>query len=199
MKPVLDLRDMPLIRGSILFALLLSMLGFGLVKIAHDGSKEMRESHGRIMGQRREIRDMLSRLGAEEQEIRQKLVRYQDLMKHGYLNPEHRLEWVEQIGKIKERRKLFEVNYELAPQRSIDNGDGAGFELMSSTMKLQMRLLHEEDLLNFLADLRGSVRAYLRLRSCTVERLPKNGERPASAAGLQAECLIDWITLRERQ
>ncbi len=198
MKTALALRDLPLLRGTLLFAVLLSLFGLTLLKIAHDGAKEMREQHGRILAQHRNIRENLSRLATDEREIRQKLARYEDLVKHGYLNQEQRLEWVEQIRRIKVRRKLIEVNYELAAQQSLDKTDSVGYELMSSAMKLQMRLLHEEDLLNFLADLRGSVRAYLRIRSCALERLPKSNGRPSDAAELKAECLIDWITLRER-
>ncbi len=199
MKPSLDLRDLPLIRGSILLSLLLSMLGLGLVKVSHDGSTEMREILERLRSQRREIKEMQARLRSDEQEIRRTRLRYEEITKRGYLNREHRLEWVERIRKIREQRKLIEVNYELAPQQSVSNADGSGFEVMSSTMRLRMRLLHEEDLLNFLADLRGSVQAYLSIRSCIVERLPQIGELPTTAAGLQAECLIDWLTLRERK
>ena len=83
--------------------------------------------------------------------------------------------------------------------KKTDRADGTHYELMSSAMKLQMRLLHEEDLLNFLADLRDSVSAYLRIRRCDLDRLPRSGNMPVTSAELKAECLIDWLTLREQQ
>ena len=100
MKPSLDLRDLPLIRGSILLSLLLSMLGLGLVKVSHDGSTEMREILERLRSQRREIKEMQARLRSDEQEIRRTRLRYEEITKRGYLNREHRLEWVERIRKI---------------------------------------------------------------------------------------------------
>ncbi len=197
MKPELNLGDLPRIREALLFALLLSLLGLGLAKSSLDLSKEMRDAHARILGQRREIQVMLARARDEEREIRQKLVRYEELIKRGYVGPEHRLEWVARIREIKERRKLLAVQYEFSPQHAVEHGVAGGYELRSSSMKLQMHLLHEDDLLNFLADLKGSVQAYIRVRSCDVERL--SGDRQIAAAQLKAECLIDWITWRELQ
>ena len=199
MEPTISLRDLPRIRWSLLFALLLSLLGFGIVKSSLDLLKEMQETHARVLGKRQEIQGMLSRVRNEELEIRQKLARYEELVKHGYVGQEHRLEWVAQIRAVKERRKVFGVKYELAPQQSIDNAAGGGYELMSSSMKLQMQLLHEEDLLDFLTDLRGSVQAYLRIRACDVERLATGGNQQLTSAQLKAECTIDWITWRVRQ
>jgi hypothetical protein len=64
-------------------------------------------------------------------------------------------------------------------------------------MTVQLRLLHEEDLLRFLDDLRRQARALIRIDSCNVSRLAR-GIDPTSgtSAQLQAECKIDWITLR---
>lgn len=197
MKTDLNLGDLPRIRAALLFALLSSLLGLGLAKSSLDLSKAMRESHARVLGQHREIQGMLARARDEEREIRQKLARYEELIKRGYVGPEHRLEWVARIREIKERRKLLAVQYELSPQSSVGNADAGGYELRSSSMKLRMQLLHEDDLLNFLADLKGSVQAYIRVRSCDVERL--SGDRQITAAQLKAECLIDWITWRELQ
>jgi hypothetical protein len=69
---------------------------------------------------------------------------------------------------------------------------------MSSTMNLQMPLLHENDLLGFLADLRRNVHAHLMVRDCAIERGAQAQER-CVAAQLRAVCTIDWITLREKR
>jgi hypothetical protein len=76
-----------------------------------------------------------------------------------------------------------------------------GFEIMSSQMRLQIHLLHEGELLAFLADLRtdlrSTVEALVLVRSCAIERLaPGIGDR-GSKAQLKAECTLEWITLKE--
>jgi hypothetical protein len=92
------------------------------------------------------------------------------------------------------------MRYEFAPRRALD-GEGAEqrFGLNASAMSLQARLLHEEDLVWLLDDLARRAPALIQPRRCDVSRLP-----PANATGalrdglLSADCLIDWITLRER-
>ena len=101
---------------------------------------------------------------------------------------------VEQIRKIKTTRKLLDVLYELEPQQVLDGTNASGFVFMVNNMRLQMQLLHEDDLLVFLADLRDGMRAYTSVKSCNVMRQA----RPGSSVQLSADCSVDWITLRER-
>ena len=68
-------------------------------------------------------------------------------------------------------------------------------------MKVQLKLLHEEDLARLLADLREQANALTLVRSCDVQRLPGGASETQAKGGVQAtleaECLIDWVTLRE--
>ena len=64
-------------------------------------------------------------------------------------------------------------------------------------MKVQIKLLHEDDLTRLLTDLRQNARALLQVKSCNVTRLPRGGSELGMHANLQAECQIDWITARE--
>jgi hypothetical protein len=146
-----------------------------------------------------EARTRLVRARDEEQELRDKIARYRELVARGLIGDEHRLDWLERIRSIKLARKLIDVQYELQPQQLIDpslSANAAGdIEFMSSSMQLQLLLLHEEDLLNFLADLGDGVDAFVRVRQCKVERIPAN----ARMAQLRADCLLDWITLRPKK
>lgn len=149
-----------------------------------------------------EIRSKLSRARDEEQEIKQKIARFRELQARGVIGEERRLDWVELIQQIKAARKLYDIQYELAPQHAAEGAGVASaadaYDFRASTMRLQMQLLHEEDLLNFLADLRSSASAFIRPGDCLVERMPKSqGERPGITPQLRAECSLDWITIRE--
>ena len=66
-------------------------------------------------------------------------------------------------------------------------------------MKLRMELLHENDLLNFLADLRAEVQGYIRVSGCDLARSPTAVPNHGPAAQLHATCDIDWITIRENR
>ena len=74
---------------------------------------------------------------------------------------------------------------------------GAGFTFNVSPMKVQLKLLHEEDLTRFLGDLNEQARALIQVRYCKVTRQPQGQAGTSGQANLLAECRIDWVTLRE--
>lgn len=150
---------------------------------------------------RSEAQNRLFRARDEEQELRATTARFQELAQRGVIGDERRLDWVEQIRRIRDARKLFDLQYEIAPQKALEGGvPGGPYTFMTSPMHLTMQLLHEEDLIGFLDDLSAQVPAYLRTRRCTMDRLPMPLVPPAVAAPqLRAECELDWITVRKVQ
>ena len=64
-------------------------------------------------------------------------------------------------------------------------------------MKLELKLLHEEDLTRLLDDLRREAPALIQPRRCDISRLARTAADGVSTASLQAGCLIDWITVRK--
>ena len=49
------------------------------------------------------------------------------------------------------------------------------------------------------SDLRASAHAYIRVRRCDVERLPRASDSSGIPPQLGADCTIDWITVREKK
>ena len=144
-----------------------------------------------------------ARTDQEAEELREKIAVYQTLEASGIIGQEHRLDWIEKIGKIRKARKLIDLTYEIGPQKLLDAKvvppNLNGFDIMSSPMKLQMSLLHENDLLDFLADLRKETQAYLRVRSCDLTRATPATAEHGPVAQLHADCDIEWITLRDKR
>ncbi|MBU1235771.1 MAG: hypothetical protein KJ634_09505 [Gammaproteobacteria bacterium] len=192
------------IRWALGFLVLATLIGYALATTSRKLTEAAQADQFRLQAQQRDIRARLNRAPEEEQELRSKIALYQELQQRGIIGQEERLDWVEQIGRIKAERRLLDVQYEIAAQKSVDSallpaGAMAGeYEFMSSTMNLQMPLLHEDDLLGFLDDLRKSVHAQLLVRECAIDRLPPGADRRV-AAQLRATCTIDWITLREKR
>jgi hypothetical protein len=193
------------LRWSLAIFLVLAAAGVAVALVSQQFIRQAHQREQQLTGQLSDIHAKLSTARDETEEIRGKISRYQELAGRGVIGQEERLDWVEKIAKIKTARRLFDVQYELAPQKPADpailpdGAAGGGFEFMASPMKLQMQLLHEDDLLGFLADLRQSVRAILLVRNCTVERLPRNPNERNLQPQLKADCDIDWITLREKK
>lgn len=197
--------DFRRIQWGLLALVVFALLGAGVVFSSLQMTKTAKVAAKQVEVERGEIRNKLAQARTEEQEIRGKIARYQELIDRGYVTEEQRLDWIERIAQIRTARKLIDVQYELMPQRPVETAllpegaAGGGYEFMSSTMKLQMQLLHEGDLLGFLADLRTSVRALIVVRQCTIERIRAAAAERGTQAQLKADCDIDWITLREKK
>ena len=187
-------QDLSRIAWSLVLSLLLALLGFWAVQDSLKVLADRQMRHRLARSERTEIRNKLARARVDGHELKQRLARYDELLRRGILGPERRLDWVEEIRRLTRKERLPDLRYELAPQQLLRDGAGSGYEFMSSNMMLQIRLLHEEQLLDFLAELRARVPAYVRINSCKLKRLPHIG-----SPQLSAECSLDWITLKERK
>jgi len=195
--------DLKRLQWSIAFLVMLTLVGIGSLWITQQlkasGEKAVREA----TTARRDIQTKLSRAREEEQELRDKIGRFQTLKAQGYIGPEQRLDWIETLARIKTSRRIFRLDYEFAPQRPVDaailpgGAAAGGFEIMASQMKLQLQILHEGELLAFLAELRESVQALIQVRSCALERIPASNTDRGRNAQIKADCTLEWITLKE--
>lgn len=190
--------DLPKLRNSVLLALLGLATGAAIVY----ASVQVRESaeRARVAAtmQRDEADRKLRQVRDEESEIKQKSRLFNQLQQRGIIGEEQRLDWVELLKEIRDRRRLLDLRYDISPQRQIEGGKPGEFAFYASAMRLQLKLLHEEDLVRLLADLREQAKALIRVNRCRVERLPSGAdERSSGRANLQADCELDWLTARE--
>ena len=193
----IDGSDLPKIQSSLLAALLMTFVGAGAVYATLDATKTAKLAQASAQAQRNEIDRKLKRIFSEENEIKQDSALFNQLAERGVIGEEKRLDWIEQLKAIREKRKLFDLQYEIAPQRRLDTDAAKGFAFYSSTMRLQLKLLHEEDLTRLIDDLRERAHALIQVKHCDVSRLPQGATDGSTIAQLQADCRIDWITLRE--
>lgn len=199
----LDANDLKRMQWAIAFLVVMTLIGGGSVWSVQQLKRSSEKSLRDVSAERRDIQGKLARAREEQQELRDKIGRFRELKAHGLIGPEQRLDWIEIIARLKAARGIFKLDFEFAPQRPVDasvlpgGASAGGFEIMSSQMRLQLQLLHEGELLNFLSALRDAVPALVQVRSCTIERLaPGNTDRGKNAQ-LKAECILEWITLRE--
>jgi hypothetical protein len=169
--------------------------------LADDYLKQSKTARDAMTAQRREVQSRLARATEEEREIRENLQQYKAIAERGIIGEERRLDWIDTIAAIKNERHLFSIRYELDAQRPLDypGFSGGGVDFMVSRMKIEMQLLHEEDLLHFIDDLSRRVKSYLSVRSCMVTRLDRAAIPGTSLAPrLRADCVFDMITIRNK-
>lgn len=198
-----NLEDLKRLQWALAFLVIMTLVGIASVWTTQQLKASSERAVQETTTARRDIQSKLARAREEEQELRDKIGRFQALKAQGYIGPERRLDWIEAIARIKTSRRIFKLDYEFAPQRPVDaailpgGAAAGGFEIMASQMKLQMQLLHEGELLAFLAELRESVQALIQIRSCTIERIPASNMDRGRNAQLKADCTLEWITLKE--
>ncbi len=116
------------------------------------------------------------------------------------LGEEQRLEWADAMTRIRTTRELLDLRYLVDKQRLLSTfaGKPAGVELYASSMRVEIALLHEGDLLGFLRDLRDSGNAYYSVKRCAISRTGTAPTGTSIVPRLRADCEIDLITIIDR-
>jgi hypothetical protein len=184
----------------LLIAVALIVLGLVLVNMANNS---FRNETGRLATAKAErIRNFerLARIAEEEREVKEKLNVYQQLKALNVLGEERRLEWADAITRIRTQRELLDLRYRVERQQLLVSvpGKPAPVDFFASTMRVDLALLHEEDLLRFLSDLRASGNAYYAIRKCHVTRSGPAAGATSLMPRLRADCIIDLITIIDR-
>ena len=147
-----------------------------------------------------QARERLMRIAEEEKEVIDKLEVYRRLQSLHILGEEQRLEWADAMTRIRTTRELLDLRYNVGRQRLLASAPGkpANVDFYASTMKVDIALLHEGDLLGFLHDLRESGNAFYAVRRCLITRTGIAATGTSIVPRLRADCEVDLITILDR-
>ena len=154
----------------------------------HDAQRELRAAQSELNNAKQDQENLRDYQGEYLASVNQHLI-----------GNEQRLDWVESLEKLRQQKLVSELHYNIGPQKTytpqppIDSGN---FDIKYSEMKLQLSLLHEDQLLDFFDELRGQIKGWYQLDGCSIVRAP--GEAQNNATQLTAECSGGWITLKNR-
>jgi hypothetical protein len=184
----------------LLISLAMLAVGAGIVISAREGVRMAQTQLARTQAERRQNAERLARIAEEEREVSQKMDVYKQLKALNILGEEQRLEWADAINRIRVQRELLDVRYRIERQKLLSSmpGKPASVDFFASSMRVDLQLLHEEDLLRFLADLRASGNAYYAVKKCTITRTGQAVGGIAMTPRLSASCDIDLITVVDR-
>ncbi len=189
--------DLPKLQLPLLALIVMIALGTGSILFSRSQLSQAQARLSSAQQQRKDIDNKLRQLRREENQIRQKAAIFGELQSRRILGEEQRLEWVELLENIRARHRLPDMRYEIAPRHALEKTPAGQLALFASTMRLELKLLHEEDLTRLLDDLRREAPALIQTRRCDISRLQGTIAKEMPAASLQASCLIDWITVRK--
>ena len=187
-----------LLPAGITLALLAA--GVALIWSADNALAGARIELAAAQAERRQNAERLARISEEEREVSEKLDVYRRLGQLNILGEERRLEWADAITRIRGERELLDLRYRVERQRLLTSvpGKPANVDFFASTMKVELPLLPEEDLLRFLADLRNSGNAFYSVQRCVLSRTGQAATGVGITPRLRAECEIDLVTIIDR-
>ena len=123
---------------------------------------------------------------------------YEDLRRSGTIGPEQRVNWLDALRAANQEAHTLGVDYQLSQQSAapikLDTGN---YKLQQTTMKLRIKLLHEEDLLNFFHALDNQHAGLYLLQSCNLSRSAAGVFTVRFEPKLDAECELAWLSLAD--
>lgn len=140
--------------------------------------------------------------GLEKEMIIQYLPMYNDLLASGFIGEERRIEWIESLRQIHAQHKLFSIDYSIGLQENYKPSflpNLGSFRLNRSVMSLKLDMLHEGDILALLDGLHEQTTPFI-VRDCEIKRsIGAVVNTKNMTSNMQANCEIDWLTLRDPQ
>ena len=193
------LRDFAVVRPAVIVFTAVTLVSVASALASHLYLQQARQDEQHAHEMRDAARRRFLYAESEKQEIRSYQPLFVELQRRRFVGAENRLDWVEAIRLIQERRRLLPLTYEIDPQQPyklegrLATGD---YQLRGSRMTVHMNLVHEMDLFQFLVDLRQH--GVFTVQQCTMRRTAiaaaaAVGTTPAG--NLSSDCTLHWLTL----
>ena len=163
---------------------------------------ERQERESMAVAQRtQEGRTRVEAARRERESLQQSADVFRTLVERGLLQSERRLDLVELVHGLRTRHQLFGLDYEIGAQRPLPLAGGRAFtavDVLASRVRLRTRALHEDDLIDFIDALVQSRQGFHPVDRCLIRRLEVRDDATLQPR-VEAECTLEWITLKEKR
>lgn len=184
-------RDIEKLRWQLAVAISLIITAGAIAYLSIVATRKAESEHRAVADRHARIDAKLRQVRTEEEEIKNRGALFQRMQEQGVLGEEKRLDWTELLHDIQHRMRLPDMSYEFAPQKPLEGNGGGDYAFFVSTMKLHLRLIHEENLLDFLDRIQSEAKAMVLTKNCNIARSASPG-----TGQLTADCELSWITVR---
>jgi hypothetical protein len=187
---------MPLLVFSAILLLGVGLIWFTQQQLDQSGHalKKQQEAY-------REANGRLHKSGDEKERILRYRPAFQALQRSGFVGEEQRINWVDALRAASLQLKMFGVSYQIEAQQGhpLPPGLDAGpYRLRQSVMKINMGVLHEEDLTRFMGALAESQAGFFTIGACDLRRENSSrGENVGVQPHLDVDCSLAWLTMNE--
>lgn len=136
----------------------------------------------------------------EEQLIRQYYPKFVQLYNKGIVGQEHRLNWIETLRASGNFIKLPSLKYNISSQNSFSPDypvNTGSFKIFSSSMILNLDLLHEGDLRKLIMALDQRAQGAYNLSQCTLRQKNQIDLSNVTRGNISAECELRWFSIKK--
>lgn len=190
---------MEMLGRPLIVLLVVLALGGGIVYWTAQRSAEARQAYERERTGLDQIRQRLAQVGEEKRVMERYAPAYRQLLEQGIVGAEQRVNWIDALRSASHAVRGFGVDYQVAGQEGAGfKVNAGGYTTQQSVMKLRLRLLHEGDLLDFLAALNAQHAGLHLLQDCELQRASAGPFTARFEPKLLAECKLTWVTLDDR-
>jgi hypothetical protein len=187
-----DLADMKWSLGALLLSIALSG---AIIYFSGNYLEQSLKDRQAAQNQLSESRTHLLAMQNDRDNMSSYALEYNALLGQKVIGNEQRLDWMEDLETLRQQGTVLDFKYTIAPQQAYAPNppvDAGNFQLSRSNMTLQVDLLHEEQLLRLLANMRKQMNGWFMLDGCTLSRTGLVSD----LAPLKAECNGGWFTLK---
>lgn len=182
--------------------LIVGIAGAGAVSWTRAQIKQAERTLATQEAQLKEARSRFQRSGEERDLIVRFLPAFEELRKHGLIGPEERINWLEALRTANQQAQMFGAEYQISTQQSYPYAqelNATRLGMAQSLMKLNLRLVHEGELVRFFELLEKQNVGAFDINQCVLQRV-NNGTEPGTAQpNVRAECELAWITMNPPQ
>lgn len=196
-----ELIDWLVIRNALIGLIVSIGVGAGLVVGSIYFEQHMQQEYNRNNAQFQSISQRYLAMDEEERLINEYSPEFLQLFERGIIGEERRLDWIEVLRDAGNSLKLTALSYTIESQKPYVPAypiNLSSYNLLYSTMRLNLTLLHEADLFTLLETLNRRAPGSFTVTACRLNNnVPADaGTTDASRGNVNAECTLDWFTLR---
>jgi hypothetical protein len=161
-------------------------------------AERLHARHAQSLAHHNASQTQLAQARNELQEIHAYQQSYQALAQKGYIGDEQRLDWVETLAGLSRDGGIDNAHYDFSAQQPVEGVEDrlGSFSLRQSTLRLDLSLMHEEELLRFLQALGEKARGGYFLDHCRLARLETSAAGQGLPRNIAAACELSWITFQ---
>ncbi len=189
--------DLRALKGPLTALIAVVAIGASLLYYTDLTLKGAKRELAQQQNQLRDARTRLQKSGDEKETIVRYRNSYQYLQRLGFVGDEQRINWLDGLRFANQQTQLFGVDYQISTQQPYPYAselDPGQLTLYQSVMKINLRLLHEGDLMRFLGTLAQQGAGVFSVNQCVIERIDTGGNIRYQP-NLRADCELAWITV----